>query len=178
MVMYLLVLFAHKDDSGGLDVHFLSGPGRLSQKAQAATARAISGAARAMGLSADTWSVGLSVPYPGLLIDGDSLSAMVALAVVAMAKGEPVPRHRVISGTITSDGRIGPVGHVALKVSAANQAGLSMILVSSAASEGLAMPSPIQVSQVSTVSQAYRTLMAPRSLFADGHSHASDANRS
>lgn len=178
MVMYLMVLFAKKDDSGWLDVHFLSGPGRLSQKAKTATTRAISSAARAMGLSADAWSVGLSVPYPGLIIDGDSLSAMVGLAVVAMAKGEAVPHHRVISGTITSEGRIGPVGHVGLKVAVANQAGLRMVLVSSATSDGLATPSPIQVSQIGTVSQAYRALMAPRSLFADGHSHETDANQS
>ncbi|MDH5640783.1 MAG: hypothetical protein OEY28_05780, partial [Nitrospira sp.] len=83
IVMYLMVLFARRDDSNGLDVHFLSGPGRLSQKAQIATTQAISGTARAMGLSTDAWSVGLSVPYPGLIIDGDSLSAMVGLAVVA-----------------------------------------------------------------------------------------------
>lgn len=178
IVMYLMVLFAKRDDSRGLDVHFLSGPGRLSQKAQTATTRAISGAAQALGLSPDTWSVGLSVPYPGLMIDGDSLSAMIGLAVVAMAKGEPIPSHRIISGTVTSDGRIGPVGHVDLKVAAANRAGLRMVLISSETSDGWVLPSSMQVLQVRTISQAYRALMAPRSLVADDYRHETDANRS
>lgn len=178
IVMYLMVLFAKRDDSSGLDVHFLSGPGRLSQKAQIATTQAISGTARAMGLSTDAWSIGLSVPYPGLIIDGDSLSAMVGLAVVAMAKGETVPRHRVISGTVTSDGRIGPVGHVGLKVIAAHQAGLRMVLVPSATSGGWVTPSSMQISHVGTVRHAYQTLMAPRSLFADGYPREAGANPS
>lgn len=178
MVIHLMVLFAKRDDTGGLDVHFLSGPGRFSQKAQAAATQAITGVARAMGLSTDSWSVGLSVPYPGLIIDGDSLSAMVGLAVVAMAKGDALPRHRVISGTVTSDGRIGPVGDVALKVTAAHQAGLHTVFVPSATPHRWNQPLPIHVSQVSTVIQAYRALMMPDSLIADSHLREPMANRS
>jgi len=53
MVIYLMVLFAKRDDAGSLDAHFLSGPGRFSEKAKTATRQAITGAARAMGLSPD-----------------------------------------------------------------------------------------------------------------------------
>jgi len=178
MVIHLIVLFAKRDDSGGLDVHFLSGPGRLSPKAQTATTREISSTARAMGLSAETWSVGLSVPYPGLIIDGDSLSAMAGLAVVGRVRGEAVPRHHVISNTITSDGQIGPVSHMRLKIIATNQAGLHTVIVSSATSDGLAIPYPIHISHVGTVRQAYGALMAPRNLSADGPPYESDANQS
>ena len=129
MVIYLLLLFADRDDTDGLSVHFLSGPGRFSDTSKIATRQAITDAAHAMGLSTDTWNVGISMPYPGLLLDGDSLSTMVGLAVVAMARGETVPPRHVISGTITSDGHIGPVSHVGLKVAAANQAGLRAIIL-------------------------------------------------
>ena len=163
MVTSILVLFAKRDDAGGLEVHFITGPGRFSQKTQAATAQAITRAARALGLSTDSWSVGLSVLDPGVIIDGDSLSAMLGLTVGAMAKGESIPRNRVITGTITSDGRIGPVGGVALKVTAAHQAGLHMILVPATAYSKWKTPSLRQVLPVGSVSQAYQALTAPDS---------------
>jgi predicted S18 family serine protease len=173
-----MVLFANGDDAGGLDVHFLSGPGRFSQKAQAATTQAIAGAARALGLHTDSWRIGLSVPYPGLIIDGDSLSAMVSLAVVAMAKGEAISRHRVISGTVTPDGRIGPVGDVDLKVAAAHQAGLHMVLTPSTTLPKRGLSPSIQISQVGTVAQAYQALTAPHSHSANSGLREPGTNRS
>jgi predicted S18 family serine protease len=163
MVDKIMVLFAIRDDAGGLDVHFITGPGRFTQETQAAIAQAIARAALALGLSTDSWSVGLSVPTPGLTIDGDSLSAMVGLTVGAMAKGESIPRNRVITGTVTSHGRIGPVGGVALKVAAAHQAGLHMVLVPATAQSKWKTPPRIQVLPVSSVSQAYQALTAPDS---------------
>lgn len=162
-VIYLMVLFAKRDDAGGLDVHFITGPGRFSQKTQAATAQAIARTALALGLSTDSWSVGLSVSDPGVIIEGDSLSAMVGLAVGAMAKGESIPRNRIITGTVTSDGRIGPVGAVALKVTAAHQAGLHMVLVPAMAHSKSKTSPLIQVLPVGSVSQAYQALTAPDS---------------
>jgi len=79
---------------------------------QIAAKQAIATTARVLGLSSDAWSVGLGALDPGLIITGPSLSAMVGLAVAAMAKGESIPRTRVITGTITSDVHIGPVGGV------------------------------------------------------------------
>lgn len=160
-VIYILVLFAKRDDVGGLDVHFITGPGRLSQKTQAATAQAIARTALALGLSTDSWSVGLSVSDPGVTIEGDSLSAMVGLTIGAMAKGVSIPRNRIITGTVTGDGRIGSVGAVALKVTAAHQAGLDMVLVPATTHSKWKAPPLIQVLTVGSVSQAYQALMAP-----------------
>jgi predicted S18 family serine protease len=162
IVTHIMVLFAKRDDAGGLDVHFITGPGRLSQKTQAATAQAIARTALALGLSTDSWSVGLSVSDPGVIIEGDSLSAMVGLTVGAMAKGDLIPRNRIITGTVTLDGRIGPVGAVALKVTAAHQAGLHMVLVPATHSKWKTPPL-IQVLPVGSVSQAYQALTAPDS---------------
>jgi len=161
-VVPVMVLFAKRDDAEGLEVHFVTGPGRFSEKAQAATAQAIGNAARALRLSTDSWSVGLSVADRGVIIDGPSLSAMVSLTVVAMAKGESIPRHRVITGTVTFDGKIGPVGDVALKVAAAYQAGLRMVLVPGTALSKSKTPPFGQVLQVASVSQAYKALTAPQ----------------
>jgi predicted S18 family serine protease len=157
-----MVLFATRDDVKGLDVHFITGPSRFSLETQAAIVQAIARTARVLGLSTDSWSVGLSVVDPGVTVQGDSLSAMVGLAVGALAKGEAIPRSRVITGTVTSDGRIGPVGGVALKVLAARQAGLQMVLVPSIADRKGKPPASTQVFKVSSVSQAYEALTSPQ----------------
>ncbi|MGH2361772.1 MAG: S16 family serine protease [bacterium] len=162
----VMVLFVKRDDARGLAVHFIDGPGRFSEKTQADTAQAIARTARALGLSTDSWSVGLSVSERGVILEGDSLSAMVGLTVTAMAKGEVIPRDRVITGTVTFDGRIGPVGGVALKVTAAHQAGLHMVLVPATAHSKWKTPSLTQVLQVSSVRQAYQMLTAPQSSIA------------
>ena len=125
------VLFTTRDDAEGLDVHFTVRPGRFSPMTQTAAKQAIATTARALGLSSDSWSVGLGALELGLIIHGPSISAMVGLAVAAMANGESIPRSRVSTGTITSDGHIGPVGGVRLKILAARQAGLQMVLVPS-----------------------------------------------
>ncbi len=88
MVMYLLLLFADRDDTDGLNVHFLSGSGRFSDKSKIATRQAITDAAHAMGLSTDTWKVGISMPYPGLLTVSPPWSALQSLR---WQEGETVP---------------------------------------------------------------------------------------
>jgi predicted S18 family serine protease len=162
-VTYVMVLFSQRDDVKGLDVHFLTGPSRFSSETQAAVVQAIVRTARVLGLSPDSWNVGLSVVDSGLIIEGDSLSAMVGLTVGAMAKGEAIPRSRVITGTVTSDGRIGPVGEVRLKVLAARQAGLQMVLVPSTADKRGKAPASANVFTVSSITQAYQLLTSPMS---------------
>jgi predicted S18 family serine protease len=168
-VAYLVLSFEKRADQGGLAVHFQNGPGRFSQMAQTATEQAIDRTAHALGLSTDSWTVVLSVPYQGATMYGDSLSAMVALSVVALAQGAVIPRDRVITGTVTPDGLIGPVGGIPLKVTAAQQAHLRMVLVPDkpATAEGnWEASSSMQVSQVDSVSHAYQALTAPQSSLA------------
>src|SRR5215831_12084702 len=86
-------------------------------------------AASALGVSPDSWTVTLSFPYPGVTLYGQSCSAMIALSVVAMSKGEVIPPDRVLTGTVTPDGHIGTVGAVPLKVAAAYEAHLRRVLV-------------------------------------------------
>lgn len=179
-VAYLALSFEERADRSGLMVHFQNGPGRISRMAQTSTDQAIRRAARSLGLSTDSWSVALAVPYAGTTIYGDSLSAMVALTVVALAQGEVIPRDRVITGTITPDGLIGPVGGIQQKVYAAKQARLGMVLVSEnhETDEGeWEASSSMQVVQVVSVSHAYQALTAPPSSLAGSLFLVSDEPR-
>jgi predicted S18 family serine protease len=179
-VTYLALSFEVRSARAGLLVHFQNGPGRFSRMAQTSMDQAIRRAARSLGLSTDSWSVTLAVPYAGMTIYGDSLSAMVALSVVALANGEVIPRDRVITETVTPDGLIGPVGGIPFKVAAANQARLRMVLAPEkpeTAEGNWEVPSSMQVSQVDSVSQAHQALTAPQGSIAGSFFLVSDEHR-
>lgn len=160
-VAYLVLSFEERRDHGGLAVQFKTAPGRFSRMAQTAVEQAIYRSARAMGLSPDSWTVVLAVPYKGLTVYGESLSAMVGVSVVALARGEFVSPDRVLTGTVTPDGHIGPVGSVPLKVAAADAAHLRRVLVpeeQDVADGDWRTPFLMQVSPVASVGQAYQAL--------------------
>ncbi len=153
--------FEERADRSGLMVHFQNGPGRFSRMAQTSTDQAIRRAARSLGLSTDAWSVALAGPYAGMTIYGDSLSAMAALTGVAPAMGYSVPSGVVMTGTITSDGGIGPVGGVSLKIAAAWQARMRQVLVpdqADLADVDWSTPFLMRVSPVRTVELALAVL--------------------
>src|SRR5215467_11739448 len=87
-VVYLSVTFEERTDHAGLAVQFRRGPGRFSPMVQTAVQQGIYRAASALGVSPDSWTIVLSFPYPGVTLYGQSCSAMIALSVVAMSKGE------------------------------------------------------------------------------------------
>lgn len=161
IVAELLVVLEKRQDHHGIMVTFESSPGRFSSMAQAAVLSAIDRSARAANLNTDSWSVSLTNPLPGVTVYGESLSAMVGLTVVALAKGDFIPPDRVITGTITDDGHIGTVGGIPLKVEAAHQEHLQRVLVPEVpdvADGDFQTPFLMQVSPVSTVSVAYQAL--------------------
>jgi predicted S18 family serine protease len=86
---------------------------------------------------------------------------MIGLSVVALAKGEFIPPDRVITGTVTPDGHIAPVGAVALKVAAANEAHMRRVVVPDEmdiADGDWVTPFLVQVSPVGSVVEAYQAL--------------------
>ncbi|MFQ5991468.1 MAG: S16 family serine protease [Nitrospiraceae bacterium] len=162
-VSYLILSIDVRDDVHGLAVHFRSTPGRFSPMAQTAVQQAIHRSARALGQSPDSWTVVLSMPYEGVTVYGDSLSAMVGLSVVALANGRFIAPDRVITGTVKPNGRIGAVGAVPLKVDAANQAHIRRILVPDERDTGdgdWQTPFLVHISPVGSVEQAYAALTA------------------
>ena len=160
-VAVLLLSFEKRADTGGLVLRFMTSPGRFSRIAQVSVEQAIYRTARAIGLSPDSWTVELSVPDPGITVYGDSLSAMVGLSVAALANGDSIASDRVITGTVTSDGRIGPVSSVPLKIAAAHEAHMRRVLIPEqidARDGDWVTPFLVQVSPMGSVSQAYQAL--------------------
>jgi Lon protease (S16) C-terminal proteolytic domain len=128
-VSYVKIAFDERQDQTGLILHFQTTPGRFSRMAQTSIEQAIRRSARSLGISPASWTVELSVPYAGMTIYGDSLSAMVSLSVAAMAQGKSVPDGHVLTGTVTANGEIGPAGSIPLKVQAAKAAKLRRVVV-------------------------------------------------
>jgi PDZ domain-containing protein len=109
-------------------------------------------------LPSDSWTVLLQVPYSGLTVYGESLSAMVALSVVAMAKGEPVLEGRALTGTITDQGAIGAVGGLQLKILAAYDNHFQRVLIPAVydiREDDWRTPFLMHVSPVTTIEEAY-----------------------
>lgn len=160
-VVYIELGFQERSDEGGLLVRFVEGHGQFSPHARVAVTQGIHRAAKALGLPTDSWSVSLKVPHEDLTIYGGSLSAMVGVSVAALANGEDVGADRVMTGTITPDGLIGPVGAVPSKVEAARNAHIRRVLVPEEhdpADPDWRTPFLMQVSPVGSVQQAYRAL--------------------
>jgi hypothetical protein len=157
-IAYVTVSFAERTDSTGLAVIFPHAVGKLSPMAQTSTEQAIYRAARAAGLSTDSWTVMVTVDQPRRTIHGSSLSAMVGLTVIALAKGETILPDRVLTGGIAPDGRILTVGGIPLKVEAAGLAHFKRVLVPDEISPDdgdWKTPFLMQVSPVSSLQQAY-----------------------
>jgi PDZ domain-containing secreted protein len=160
-VANILLSFQERDDDRGLIIQFRSAPGRFSRMAQTAIQQAIYRASRAAGMKPDSWTIVLSVPYPGVTIYGESLSAMISVSILAMAKGESIPADRVMTGAVSPDGHIAPVGSLPLKVAAANEAHLRRVVIPDemdVADADWRTPFLMQVSPVGSISQAYQAL--------------------
>jgi predicted S18 family serine protease len=157
-VATVAISFAERTDTSGLAMAFLGGEGRLSPMAQTSIEQAIYRAARIAGLSPDSWSVAVSVLQSDVTISGYSLSGMVGLTVIALAKGQVILPDRVLTGGIAPDGHILTVGGVPLKIEAAGAAHLKRVFVPeemSIADGDWHTPFLMQVSPVGSIQQAY-----------------------
>ncbi len=152
--------FEERSDHSGLMVQFVTGAGKFSPKAQTSVQQALYRAARAAKMSTDSWTVRLSAPHD-VTVYGDSLSAMIALTVIAIVKQEPIVEGRVITGGITPEGHISKVGGLSLKIAAAKAAHIRRVVVSDEVdpAEGdWPIPFLMHVSPVRSIQQAYLAL--------------------
>jgi len=158
IVVHVELELETRADYEGLHVRFHSSPGRFSALSQHAVKQAILRSGRMAGLFPESWTVTLTFPYQGVTMYGDSLSAMIGLSVVALAKADPLPPDRVMTGTITSQGQIGPVGGVPYKIHAAYVNQFHRVLIPedyNVADGDWHTPFLMQVSPVGTVNKAY-----------------------
>ncbi|HJT21311.1 MAG TPA: S16 family serine protease [Nitrospira sp.] len=162
VMLHLVVSVETRSDEAGLQIVFQEHPGRFSSMAQQSIERAIYHVAQTLALDPDSWTVTLAVPYRGILVDGDSLSAIVGLTVAALVQGDPVESDIVMTGTITAQGRIGTVSGITSKVSVATEARMRAVLVPNESvvdrQRDLVVNSVTQVIPVDSVQEAYKAL--------------------
>ncbi len=153
--------FLQRRDHDGLDIQFQSVPGKFSPYAQQAVIEALHFVVKAAALNPDSWTVRLQLPYPGVTLYGESLSAMAALNIVALAKNEPVDVTTVLTGTVTADGHLGTVGGVPLKILAAYEQHYRKVLIPEepdVADGDWETPFLMEVRPVGSISKAYLAL--------------------
>ncbi len=161
IVMYVMIHFQKRSDHDGLRIQFRKVFGRFGPLARKGVAMAIGRAATHAKLDTDSWTVVLSFPYSGLTMYGDSLSAMVALSVIALAKDDTVQYGRTLTGTISDDGHIGAVAGIPFKVYAAYSEQLERVLIPDEPHplDGeWRIPFLMHVSHVGTIEKAYQGL--------------------
>ncbi len=153
--------FLQRRDHDGLDVQFQTTPGKFSSYTQQSIIQALYRVIEAAALNPDSWTVRFRLPYPGVTLYGESLSAMAALNIVALAKGEPVDEKTILTGTVTADGHLGTVGGVPLKILAAHKQHFRKVLIPEEydiADGDWETPFLMEVRPVGSISKAYLAL--------------------
>lgn len=161
-VGYVHIAFDQRSDASGLTIRFNTAPGRFSRSAQASIEEAIRRTAHSLKLSTDSWTVVLTIPYSDITISGEHLSGMVGLRVAAMATGRTVDPGLLVTGRITQEGQIGPVGSAPLQIAAPGRARLRRVVVSKdqpLVERDQSARDLIQVTPVSSVTQAFQELI-------------------
>ena len=157
----IAVGWERRKDNHGIIVSFLQGKGSLSAGTELAILLAIDRAAHAAGLRTDSWTVTFKVHEPSGIIYGDSLSGLVGLTVIALAKGDFIPPDRTMTGTITQDGGIGPVSSIPLKIEAASQRHFRRVIIPGeldVTDSDWVNPFLMQVSPTQSAAVAYQAL--------------------
>lgn len=157
----MAVGWEQRKDNHGMIVSFLQGKGSISSGTELAILLAIDRAARAAGLRTDSWTVTFTVHEPAGIIYGDSLSGLVGLTVIALAKGDFISSDRTMTGTITQQGGIGPVSSIPLKIEAASRKHLRRVIIPDeldVTDSDWVNPFLMQVSPTQSAAVAYQAL--------------------
>jgi predicted S18 family serine protease len=157
----LVVEWDLRPDHDGMTVTCSSG---FSPFTMSSIVSAIERVAHLAGLESSSWNVMVrradEGPHYGTVY-GDSLSAMVGLTVVALAQGDQVLPDRVLTGTVTADGQLGPVSAVSSKIEAAYAKHFRRVIVPEIldpADPDWHTPFLMQVSPIRSMSAAYLAL--------------------
>lgn len=172
-VQYIVLQLDREAATAGPLVQFneihLSGGSAVGPDWKEGVRRAVRAAARAVGVDGADWLVTVKNHSYSALTDGGSASSAVAVGLVALWRGERVAPGVVVTGLVTEDGRIEPVGSVPAKVKAAALAGFSMVLVPNGQADALDQDGVAQgpgrrvtVVEVGTLEDAYRVMTGAR----------------
>ena len=107
----------------------------------------------------------IGIAYASTGTDGPSAGAVMTVGFVALLKGDRIQRGIAMTGTITKDGTIGPVGGIPDKIRAAVREGYRTILIPEGQRydprwniDRLAWDLNVEVKEVSTVEEAYHLM--------------------
>lgn len=97
--------------------------------------------------------------------DGPSAGAVMAIGFLAVLRGDPIIRGIALTGTLESEGRVGPVGGLPDKVRAAAREHYRLVLVPQGQLNdprwnlsGLSMQLNLAIKEVSTIQEAYEMM--------------------
>lgn len=113
-----------------------------------------------------TGTLSLYATFSGPLnAEGSTAEAALAIGFLALLKGDPLIQEITITGTLEADGRIGQVGQVAEKTTAAARAGYRVLLVPRGQfyaprinRVALSLESRVLVREVDTIEEAYEIM--------------------
>ena len=104
----------------------------------------------------------IGIAYTSTGSDGPSAGAVMTVGFAALLKGDRIQRGIAMTGTITKDGTIGPVGGIPDKIRAAVREGYRIILIPEGQRDDprwninrLAWDLNVEVKEVSTIEAAY-----------------------
>jgi predicted S18 family serine protease len=127
--------------------------------------RAVRAALNQLGVDGRDWVVTIKNRSYNAVTDGMSASGAVAVGVMAAWRGDPVRPKVAMTGQITQEGRIAPVGSVPQKVEAAAREHFKTVLVPRGQLQttewdltDLAARQQLTIVEVGTLEEAYRTM--------------------
>ena len=107
----------------------------------------------------------MGVAYASTGSDGPSAGAVMTVGFAALFKGDRIRRGIALTGTITTDGTIGPVGGIPDKIRAAVREGYRIILIPEGQRydpewniDRLAWDLNVEVKEVSRIEEAYHLM--------------------
>ncbi|MEM4256897.1 MAG: S16 family serine protease, partial [Candidatus Diapherotrites archaeon] len=77
----------------------------------------------------DNYDYKFSIKSSASVVDGPSAGAAMALLVISMLTDKELPKNVSISGTITQNGQIGPVGGIYEKAKEASKTGIKLFMI-------------------------------------------------
>jgi len=81
------------------------------------------------GLNLSNYDLVYDIQTNATVVEGPSAGAAIAIATIAALEGKQLPKDVMITGTIETDGSIGPVGGIIPKAKAAKDIGAKLFLV-------------------------------------------------
>ncbi len=107
----------------------------------------------------------IGIAYASTGTDGPSAGAVMTVGFAALLKGDHIRRGIALTGTMTKDGTIGPVGGIPDKIRAAAREGYRTILIPEGQQDDprwninrLAWDLNVEVKEVATVEEAYHLM--------------------